>query len=148
MTMHSLIRFFFRKDLMYQLSEASKNSHEAEKTKKRLELEKAELVSALEESERAVANSDAKVVAAQLELSNARQEIEARLHEKDEEFENTRRNHARVVESMQASLDGESKTRAELLRQKKKLEADVTDLEVAVSQAAKSNAEAVKVSDG
>lgn len=132
---------------MYQLSEGSKNAHEAEKTKKRLELEKAELVSALEESERAVANSDAKVVAAQLELSNARQEIDARLHEKEEEFENTRRNHARVVESMQASLDGESKTKAELLRQKKKLEADVTDLEVAVGQAAKNNAEAVKVSD-
>ena len=49
------------RDLMCQLSEGAKNAHEAEKTKKRLELEKAELVAALEESERAVANGEAKV---------------------------------------------------------------------------------------
>ena len=34
-----------------------------------------------------------------------RQEIDQRIHEKEEEFENTRRNHARALESMQASLE-------------------------------------------
>lgn len=109
-----------------------------------MESEKSELQAALEEAERALANSDAKVVSAQLELSNARQEIDARLHEKEEEFESTRRNHARALESMQASLDSEAKTKSELLRQKKKLEADITDLEVSVDHAGKANAEAHK----
>jgi hypothetical protein len=84
-------------------------------------------------------------VAAQLELGNARAEMEARVHEKDEEFESTRRNQARALESMQASVEGESRARAELVRQKRKLEADVTELEVAVGVAQKGGAEAVKV---
>ena len=84
-------------------------------------------------------------MAAQLELGNARAELEARLHEKDEEFEGTRRNQARALESMQASVEGESRARAELVRQKRKLEADVTELEVAVGVAQKGGAEAVKV---
>ena len=98
----------------------------------------------MEEAERAIANSDAKVVSAQLELSNARQEIDTRLHEKEEEFECTRRNHARALESMQASLDAEVKTKTELVRQKKKLEGDITDLEISVDHAGKASAEAYK----
>ena len=77
-------------DLMYQLSEASKGAHEAEKTRRKLEAEKQELQVILEEAERSLAAQEAKIVSAQLDLSNARQEIEGRLHEKEEEFENTR----------------------------------------------------------
>ena len=47
----------------------------------------------------------------------ARQEIERRLQEKEEEFENTRKNFARAMDSMQASLEGESKAKQEALRQ-------------------------------
>ncbi len=78
------------RDLMYQVSEAGKSAHEAEKQRKRLEGEKGELQAALETAERDVANAEAKVVAGQLELGNARAEVDARLHEKEEEFENTR----------------------------------------------------------
>ena len=78
------------RDLMDQLGEGSKTVHEVEKQRKRLEVEKDELQLTLEEAERALENQEAKIVFTQLELSNARQEIEARLHEKEEEFENTR----------------------------------------------------------
>ena len=72
---------------MDQLSEGAKNVHEVEKARKRLEVEKDELQLTLEEAERALENQEAKIVFTQLELSGARQEIESRLHEKEEEFE-------------------------------------------------------------
>ena len=97
------------KDLMDQLGEGGKSVHEIEKSRKRLELEKDELQSALEAVESSLEQEETKVVRVQLELSTVRMEIERRLHEKDEEFENTRRNHQRALESMQASLDAESK---------------------------------------
>ena len=77
---------------------------------------------ALDEAEAALEAEEAKVLRAQLEVSQIRQEIEKRIHEKEEEFENTRKNHQRAIDSMQASLENEVKGRTELLRMKKKLE--------------------------
>ena len=55
-----------------------------------------------------------KVLRAQMDLAQAKQEIERRLQEKEEEFENTRKNFARALDSMQASLDGEMKAKEEV----------------------------------
>lgn len=118
------------KDLFDQLSNGGKSVHELEKSLKRVILEKEEMQAALEEAESALEQEESKVTLAQLELSNVRQEIDRRLHEKEEEFENTRRNHVRVVESMQASLDAEAKGKADCIKQKKKLEGDINELEV------------------
>jgi len=52
-----------------------------------------------------------------MELNGVRQEIDRRIHEKEEEFEATRRNHARSIESMQASLEAETRAKAEALKQ-------------------------------
>ncbi len=120
------------KDLMDQLSEGGKSVHEIEKSRKRLELEKEELQSAIEAAESALEQEEAKVNRIQLELTTVRMEIEKRLREKEDEFENTRKNHQRIVESMQASLDAENKTKCEALRQKKKLESDINELEIAL----------------
>merc|ERR1711931_540618 len=87
---------------------------------------------------------EAKVVRAQLELSQIRAEIDRRLAEKEEEFENTRKNHARALESMQASLEAETKAKQEALRMKKKLEADINELEVSLDHANRANAESMK----
>ena len=90
------------------------------------------------------------VMRAQLDLAQVRQEIDRRIQEKEEEFENTRlaadcidymfqdhkwimlvtqkqclpirKNHARALDSMQASLEAEARAKAEALRIKKKLE--------------------------
>ena len=48
-----------------------------------------------------------------------------------------RKNHQRALDSMQASLEAEAKGRAEALRMKKKLEADINELEVALDHANK-----------
>ena len=75
---------------MDQIGEGGRNVHEIEKSRKRLEVEKEELQAALEEAESALEQEENKVLRGQLELSQVRQEIDRRIQEKEEEFENTR----------------------------------------------------------
>ena len=58
--------------------------------------------------------------------------------------ESHRKNHARAMDSIQASLDSEQRAKAEALRTKKKLEGDINELEIALDHANKANAEAHK----
>ena len=60
------------------------------------------------------------------------------------EFDNTRKNHQRAMDSMQASLEAEGRAKTEALRIKKKLEADINELEIALDHSNKANAEAHK----
>ena len=55
-----------------------------------------------------------------------------------------RKNHARAMDSMQASLESEQRAKAEALRIKKKLEGDINELEIALDHANKANSEAQK----
>merc|ERR1711972_1162808 len=96
------------------------------------------------EAEAALEQEENKVLRAQLELGQVRQEIDRKIHEKEEEFNNTRKNHQRAMDSMQASLEAETRAKAEALRIKKKLESDINELEVALDHANKANAEANK----
>jgi len=132
------------KDLLDQLGDGGRSIHELDKQRRRLEVEKEELQAALEEAEGALEQEENKVLRAQLELGQVRQEIDRRIAEKEEEFENTRKNHARAMDSMQASLESEQRAKAEALRIKKKLEGDINELEIALDHANKANAEAQK----
>merc|ERR1712047_199606 len=105
---------------------------------------KEELQGALEEAEGTLEQEENKVLRAQLELGQVKQEIDRRVAEKEEEFNNTRKNHARAMESMQASLETEQKAKAEALRIKKKLEGDINEFEIALDRANKANNEALK----
>merc|ERR1712024_214058 len=118
--------------------------HELDKQRRRLEVEKEELQAALEEAEAALEQEENKVLRASLELGQVRQEIDRRIAEKEEEFENSRKNHARAMDSMQASLESEQRAKAEALRIKKKLEGDINELEIALDHANKANSEAQK----
>jgi len=131
-------------ELSDQLGDGGRSVHELEKARKRLEMEKEELQSALEEAEAALEQEEAKVMRAQMEISSIRQEIDRRLAEKEEEFESTRKNHQRALDSMQASLEAESRGKSEALRMKKKLEQDINELEVALDGANRGRAEAEK----
>merc|ERR1712020_883761 len=75
------------KDIMDQIGEGGRTIHEIDKIRKRLENEKLELQAALEEAESALEQEENKVLRAQLELSQVKQEIERRIKEKEEEFE-------------------------------------------------------------
>merc|ERR1719315_157311 len=132
------------KDLLDQLGDGGRSIHELDKQRRRLEVEKEELQAALEEAEGALEAEENKVLRASLELSQVRQEIDRRMAEKEEEFNNTRKNHSRAMDSMQASLESEQRAKAEALRIKKKLEGDINELEIALDHANKANSEAQK----
>merc|ERR1711894_136024 len=132
------------KDLLDQLGDGGRSFHELDKQRRRLEVEKEELQAALEEAEAALEQEENKVLRAQLELGQVRQEIDRKIHEKEEEFDNTRKNHQRAMDSMQASLEAESRAKSEALRIKKKLESDINELEIALDHSNKANAEAHK----
>merc|ERR1719262_2215569 len=132
------------KDLLDQLGDGGRSIHELDKQRRRLEVEKEELQAALEEAEAALEQEENKVLRASLELGQVRQEIDRKIAEKVEEFDNTRKNHQRAMDSLQASLEGENKAKTEGLRIKKKLETDINELEIALDHANKANAESHK----
>merc|ERR1712018_465522 len=132
------------KDLLDQLGDGGRSIHELDKQRRRMESEKEELQSALEEAEGSLEAEENKVLRAQLELGQVRQEIDRKIAEKEEEFNNTRKNHARAMESMAASMETEQKAKAEGLRIKKKLEGEINELEIALDHANKANNEAQK----
>ncbi|XP_075384056.1 myosin-7B [Tenrec ecaudatus] len=129
-------------DLTDQLSLGGKSIQELEKAKKALEGEKSELQAALEEAEGALELEETKTLRIQLELSQVKAEVDRKLAEKDEECANLRRNHQRAVESLQASLDAETRARNEALRLKKKMEGDLNDLELQLGHATRQAMEA------
>lgn len=78
------------REITDQLTDGGRSVHDVEKIRRRVESEKGELQAALEEAESALEQAEAKVMRLQLEISTVRNEIERRIHEKEEEFENTR----------------------------------------------------------
>merc|ERR1712135_79802 len=132
------------KDLLDQLGDGGRSIPELDKQRRRLEVEKEELQAALEEAEAALEQEENKVLRAQLELGQVRQEIDRKLQEKEEEFENSRKNHQRAMDSLTASLEAEQRSKSEALRIKKKLESDINELEIALDHANKANSEGQK----
>merc|ERR1711884_22131 len=106
------------KDLLDQLGEGGRSIHALDKQRRMLEQEKEELQGALEEAE------------ATLEM--------------EEEFNNTRKNHARAMESLGASIEAEQRAKGEALRVKKQLEGEINELEIGLDHANKANSEGLK----
>uniref|UniRef100_A0A8D0HRE1 Myosin-7 n=1 Tax=Sphenodon punctatus TaxID=8508 RepID=A0A8D0HRE1_SPHPU len=131
-------------DLTEQLGASGKSIHELEKVRKQLEAEKMELQAALEEAEASLEHEEGKILRAQLEFNQIKADIERKLAEKDEEMEQAKRNHLRVVDSLQTSLDAETRSRNEALRVKKKMEGDLNEMEIQLSHANRMAAEAQK----
>ncbi|KAK0144617.1 Myosin-6 [Merluccius polli] len=131
-------------DLTEQLGESGKNIHELEKIRKQLEQEKAEIQTALEEAEGSLEHEEGKILRAQLEFNQVKAEIERKLAEKDEEMEQAKRNQQRVVDTLQSSLEAETRSRNEALRIKKKMEGDLNEMEIQLSQANRQASEAQK----
>jgi len=130
------------KDIMDQIGEGGRNIHEIDKVRKRLENEKLELQAALEEAEAALEQEENKVLRSQLELTQVKQEIDRRIKEKEEELEGLRKTQQRALEGMQQALETESRAKGEAIRHKKKLEADLNELDIALEHANGSNLEA------
>uniref|UniRef100_A0A8C0EZ42 MYH1B protein n=1 Tax=Bubo bubo TaxID=30461 RepID=A0A8C0EZ42_BUBBB len=131
-------------DLTEQTAEGGKTIHELEKVKKQIEQEKSEIQAALEEAEASLEHEEGKILRLQLELNQVKSEIDRKIAEKDEEIDQMKRTHLRVVESMQSTLDAEIRSRNEALRLKKKMEGDLNEMEIQLSHANRVAAEAQK----
>ncbi|XP_010076962.1 PREDICTED: myosin heavy chain, skeletal muscle-like, partial [Pterocles gutturalis] len=99
---------------------------------------------ALEEAEASLEHEEGKILRLQLELNQVKSEIDRKVAEKDEEIDQMKRNHLRIVESMQSTLDAEIRIRNEALRLKKKMEGDLNEMEIQLSHANRVAAEAQK----
>merc|ERR1711892_871181 len=132
------------KDLLDQLGEGGRSIHDLDKQRRRLEEEKGELQAALEEAEGTLEQEENKVLRTQLELGQVRQEIDRRVAEKEEEFNNSRKNHTHAMDSLAASLEAEQRAKGEALRIKKKLEGEINELGIGLDHANKANVEGLK----
>ncbi|XP_077183720.1 myosin-4 [Paroedura picta] len=131
-------------DLTEQIAEGGKALHELEKVKKQIEQEKSEIQASLEEAEASLEHEEGKLLRIQLELNQVKADIDRRIAEKDEEIDQLKRNHLRVVESMQSTLDAEIRSRNDALRLKKKMEGDLNEMEIQLSHANRQAAETLK----
>ncbi|XP_054427218.1 myosin-4 [Pteronotus mesoamericanus] len=131
-------------DLTEQIAEGGKHIHELEKIKKQIDQEKSELQAALEEAEASLEHEEGKILRIQLELNQVKSEVDRKIAEKDEEIDQLKRNHLRVVESMQSTLDAEIRSRNDALRIKKKMEGDLNEMEIQLNHANRQAAEAIK----
>ncbi|XP_038634312.1 myosin-4-like [Scyliorhinus canicula] len=131
-------------DLTEHLAESSKALHELEKAKKIAEQEKSEIQAALEEAEASLEHEESKILRIQLEMNQIKSEIDRKIAEKDEEIDQLKRNHQRVVETMQSALDSEIRSRNDALRIKKKMEGDLNEMEIQLGHANRQASEAQK----
>ncbi|CAL8302243.1 unnamed protein product [Merluccius merluccius] len=131
-------------DLSEQLGETGRTMHEMEKSKKQAEMEKMEAQTALEEAEASLEHEECKILRVQLELNQLKVQVNQKASEKDEELDQLKRSGQRMVESMQAALDAEVRSRNDALRVKKKMEGDLNEMEIQLSHASRQAAEAQK----
>ncbi|XP_053704649.1 myosin-7B-like [Synchiropus splendidus] len=133
-------------DLTEQISHEGKTIHELEREKKLLDVEKSDIKAALEEAEGTLEHEESKTMRFQMELQQMRAEMERKIAEKDEELDNLRRSHQRTLETMQASLEAEIRSRSEAVRLRKKMESDLNEMEVQLGQANREASESQRIS--
>ena len=131
------------RDARCDLEDAVKGKADLDKTGKLLQGNIVDANTRLDEMARALnkAESSKKRL---LELGQVKQEIDRGVAEKEEEFNNTRKNHARAMESMSASLEAKQRAKGEALRVKKALEGEINELEIGLDHANKANSEGLK----
>jgi hypothetical protein len=77
-------------------------------------------------------HEEQRVLRAQLELTQLKQELERRMNEKDEEMESQRKNHQRQLDALKQSLEEETRLKNEQVKQKKLVEGQVDELQGAL----------------
>ena len=102
------------------------------------------LTSSLAVVKASLEHEEGKILRIQLELNQVKSEIDRKIAEKDEEIDQLKRNHIRVVESMQTMLDAEIRSRNDALRIKKKMEGDLNEMEIQLNHANRQATEAIK----
>ncbi|NXO42882.1 MYSS protein, partial [Locustella ochotensis] len=92
----------------------------------------------------ALEHEEAKILGVNQELTQMKSEISRKIADKDEEIDQVKKNHEKIVETMQGVLDAEIRSRNEALRLKKKMEGDLNEMEIQLSHTNRQAAEAQK----
>ncbi|XP_060930084.1 myosin-7B-like [Limanda limanda] len=132
-------------DMTDQISHGGKSIHELERIKKILDVEKSNIRAALEEAEGSLEHEESKTLRVQMELQQVRTELDRKIAEKEEEIDILRRGNQRSLDTMQASLEAEVRSRTEAVRLKKKMESDLNEMEVQLGHANRQAAESQRI---
>ncbi|XP_018575383.1 paramyosin, long form-like [Anoplophora glabripennis] len=127
-------------DARITITELTRRLHEAELEIRRLENEREELTAAYKEAEAGRKAEEQRAQRLSAELAQFRHEAEKRLHEKDEEIEAIRKATSIEIEQLNARVvEAETRLKTEVARIKKKLQIQITELEMSLDSANKIN---------
>ncbi|KAK4877348.1 hypothetical protein RN001_009854 [Aquatica leii] len=122
------------------ITELTRRLHEMELELRRLENEREELTAAYKEAEAGRKAEEQRAHRLSSEYAQFRHEAEKRLHEKDEEIEIIRKQTSIEIEQLNARVvEAETKLKSEVARIKKKLQIQITELEMSLDVANKTN---------
>jgi chromosome segregation ATPase len=122
------------------VTELTRRLHELEIELRRLENEREELTAAYKEAEAGRKAEEQRAQRLVSEYGQFRHEAEKRLAEKDEEIESIRKQTALEIEHLNARVvEAETKLKSEVQRIKKKLQIQITELEMSLDVANKTN---------
>uniref|UniRef100_A0A1B6M0J9 Paramyosin n=2 Tax=Cicadomorpha TaxID=33365 RepID=A0A1B6M0J9_9HEMI len=132
-------------DARNTLAEMNRRLHELELELRRLENEREELTAAYKEAEAGRKAEESRSQRLAAELGQFRHEAERRLQEKDEEIESIRKQTSIEIEQLSARVvEAETRLKTEVTRIKKKLQIQITELELSLDVANKNNIELQK----
>lgn len=127
-------------DAKNTITELTRRLHEAELEIRRLENEREELTAAYREAEAGRKAEEQRAQRLSAELAQFRHEAEKRLQEKDEEIEAIRKATSIEIEQLNARVvEAETRLKTEVTRIKKKLQIQITELEMSLDSANKIN---------
>lgn len=128
------------------ISELTRRYHELEIELRRLENERDELTAAYKEAEAGRKAEEQRAQRLASEYNQFRHEAERRIAEKEEEIEAIRKQTAIEIEQLNARVvEAETKLKTEVARIKKKLQIQITELEMSLDVANKTNIDLQKV---
>ncbi|XP_049829311.1 paramyosin, long form isoform X3 [Schistocerca gregaria] len=132
-------------DAKNSLSDLTRRLHELELELRRLENEREELSAAYKEAEAGRKAEEQRAQRLSAEFGQFRHESERRLAEKDEEIEAIRKQTSIEIEQLNARVvEAETRLKTEVTRIKKKLQIQITELELSLDVANKNNIELQK----
>lgn len=127
-------------DAKAHLGDATRRIHDMEIEIKRLENEREELSIAYREAETLRKQEETKAQRLSSELASVRHEYERRLTAKEEELEALRKQMAIEIDQLSQRLaEAEAKVKTEVARIKKKMQVQITELEMSLDVANKQN---------
>lgn len=127
-------------DAKVTITELTRRLHELELELRRLENERDELTAAYKEAEAGRKAEEQRSQRLSSELAQFRHEAEKRLAEKDEEIEAIRKATSIEIEQLNARVvEAETRLKTEVQRIKKKLQIQITELEMSLDSANKTN---------